>query len=84
MHGAIAEMNRMRGFEFMQLLLNNPLSPGALSATASLRCPTSCMAQASLWTGSRSHLLHAVVPKGEGDYGAAVILNIIGYETVRL
>jgi hypothetical protein len=26
-----------------------------------LRCSTSCMAQASLSTGSRSHLLHAVV-----------------------
>jgi len=72
----------------MQLLLFDPrplasLFP-ALSATASLRCPTSCMAQASLSTGTRSHLLHAVVPKGEGDYGAAVILINIGYETVRL
>jgi hypothetical protein len=30
-----------------------------------LRRPASCMAQASLSTGSRPHLLHAVVPEGE-------------------
>jgi hypothetical protein len=45
------------------------LSPHpVLLGNCSMHCSTSCMAQASLSTGSRSHLLHAVVPEGEGTH----------------